>query len=187
MTRLLPALHVPALPAEHQLHLEDQLMRKIQTQERPARQRTRTRHAVVPLVLLALGGGAVAGQQLLMDVPAKATGAVRCFPTASLKGPATHSEAMPEEGGPRKDPGRAVSVAVQTCARLWEAGLISPSGNVDTSGWRQPIVIPTATPGRGRAPSLAACVLSDGQAAVFPGDKQRTCHSLGLDRLADQG
>ncbi|MEU8890742.1 hypothetical protein [Streptomyces sp. NPDC048442] len=188
LARLLPAPDSPVLPHDRQLQLEERLMSHIEAQERPARfrSRARSRFVIAPIVLLALGGGAVAAQRLLPDTPAEATGLVRCFPTASLKGPTTHSEAMPEDGGLERDPSNAVGAAVRTCARLWEAGLINPSGSVDTSGWKQPIVIPSATPGRGKVPPLAACVLSDGQAAVFPGDERRTCPSLGLARLTDR-
>ncbi|MFJ2744293.1 hypothetical protein ACIO3O_32100 [Streptomyces sp. NPDC087440] len=164
-----------------------QIQSEVQGEVPAARSRRRSRYFVVPAVLLALGGGAVGAHRLLTDRPATDNGEIQCFPTASLRGPSAWTDSLPEgEDWYPMGPRVTARIALNTCARLWEADLMSPEEGDATKGRKQPIIIPTATPGRGKSPALAACVLGDGQAAVFPGDDRTTCQNLGLARLADR-
>lgn len=70
---------------------------------------------------------------------------------------------------------RLVATLLADCAATWRAGAFqigSPGIHSDVTGDEYPV------------PDLVACVLPDGEAAVFPGDST-TCDRLGLPRLQE--
>ena len=199
LARLLPVPGEPVLPYDRQLLLEEALMSEIlevadgvqsdADRVRPRRRAwLRKRYLAVSAALLALGGGALAVTVVFGDGSVTSTERVLCYPTASLKGNASHVEGVPGDDGPvYYGPGTVtVDSALRGCASLWEAGLITSAGSADTKGWKQPIVIPVARPGEGKVPPLTACVGDRGQAAVFPGEGSHICQTLGMSRMVDR-
>ena len=69
--------------------------------------------------------------------------------------------------------------ALQTCADLWHRGFLTSAGFAAPDVPRGPDGLPPADK---PVPSLVACVLKSGQAAVFPGPTT-VCAQLGLPLL----
>lgn len=193
---LLPAPGDPALPPDRRLLLEEHLMREIRHDDTPATSTpstatrpTRRRRGVYLAAsggLMALAGGAVAATTLMGSSPASED-SVRCYSAASLSALFNStSTAEPVSGAPAADNGVTVAGAIERCAGLWAAGLVEPGkvGHPTVPPGGQ-LVIPSAVPGEGKVPPLTACVLESGEAAVFPGGKNKLCQSLGLARLVD--
>ena len=125
-------------------------------------------------VLVAAGATAAGYAFVPHSQPVTDKDLARCYSVASLSaGPQSFTSiamATPANSG---RPGQ-VADARGTCASLWSQGFLraGPQG----AG------APSAPPSPGAnhpVPPLVTCVLPDGTAAVFPGDKS-TCTTLGL-------
>lgn len=147
---------------------------------------TRRRVAVwgTPGVLLALGAGAIAAAALRGHSPAGVHNLVRCY-TVDHVTTDTHQYTDTTEaaaaGQTAPDQSATVAGALDACSALWQIGLLTPGGLAAPSSGSG---IATGSGDR-PVPSLAACVLDDGRAAVFPGDAG-ICRHLGLAALADR-
>jgi hypothetical protein len=158
------------LPEDRAAAIRRQLVAEV---ARRPRRRRRLRFAVGGVVVAA--GATAAGYAFVPhSQPVTDMDTARCYTVASLSaGPQSFTsiaQATPVNSG---RPGQ-VTDALGTCASLWNQGFLraGPQG----AG------VSTARPSPGAdnpVPTLVACVLPDGTAAVFPGGKS-TCAALGL-------
>lgn len=166
--RGLPEYELPHDVQRHQLSALFQLP--------PPRRRRRGRR------VLALTAGAVVAAGALGIGTAAALGAfstpptdrsmVHCFATTDLHDPGNHIDgviAVPP--GAEVTVGDAAASALEICADDWRQGRLIPN---------DPTIKPPQPEVQDRpVPPLAACVLDNGQVAVFPGPPS-TCAELGL-------
>jgi hypothetical protein len=124
-------------------------------------------------VVVAAGTSAGAYAYVQHSQPVTDKNQARCYTVASLSaGPesfTTIAQATPAGSSRQAQVGNALSV----CAALWRQGILHPG----PQGVHGP-----ATPnpaGTSPVPPLAACVLPDGTAAVFPGTHS-TCATVSL-------
>jgi len=134
-----------------------------------------------PGVVIALAGGAVAAAEALGSSPASVKGEVRCYSVQQLTDNTrqytdTTQAAVGNQAPP--DQSATVAAALDACSALWQIGFIQP-GKIVTD------VANSGSAGQRTVPSLAACVLSSGEAAVFPGDSS-TCARLDLQVLSNR-
>ena len=139
----------------------------------PDRQRRKRRFAVAGAgvaVVLCTSAGAFAYVQQSQPVTNK--GEARCYTVASLAGgDHFHGTTIAAAGKPGST--TQVNQAVSVCAALWRQGFLVPGAATVGS--------PRSGTADRPVPPLAACVMPDGTAAVFPGDS-RTCARLGLPK-----
>lgn len=119
--------------------------------------------------LIALGSGASAVAYVLSQPVANKSEA-RCYTVASLAGGRAFRGTTVAAAG---QPGTTAQVnnALSICATLWRQGFLHPGA--------PGISRPTDPHATNPVPPLVTCVISDGTAAVFPGDPG-TCRRLGL-------
>jgi hypothetical protein len=128
-------------------------------------------------VVVAAGTSAGAYAYVQHSQPVTDKGQARCYTVASLSaGPESFTTIAQATiaGSPRP---AQVDNALTVCAALWRQGILHPG----PQGARGP-----AAPdpeGSSPVPPLAACVLPDSTAAVFPGTTS-TCAALGLANAA---
>lgn len=165
--------HARPLPEYRRTAMRRQLEAKV---TRSHRRRPLLIAASAVVVAASTSAGAYAYVQHSQPVTDK--NQARCYTVASLSaGPesfTTIAQATPAESSRRAEVDNALSV----CAALWRQGVLHPS----RQGAHGP-----ATPnpaGASPVPPLAACVLPDGTAAVFPGT-HATCATLGLPNASD--
>jgi hypothetical protein len=140
---------------------------------RPVRSR-RIRYALTGAgaAVLVAGGGAVAYSSLSSSAPVVDRASARCYSIASyhagnnFPGTTVSSASAAGQSGQSQ-----VANALDVCTDLWRQGFLqlgvaSVTAHPDTA---------VAHP----VPPLAACVLPDGRAAIFPGGPT-TCAHLGL-------
>ncbi len=131
--------------------------------------------------LAVLGAGALvtataAGAFVVHRVaePASDTSTVRCYSVASLGDDSSFkgTEASQVNSGDQTAPPPPPD-PVELCGSLWRAGIVRAGADNGQSmdGGVYPV------------PTLTACTLESGIAAVFPGN-ETTCEQLGLPRLA---
>lgn len=121
-------------------------------------------------IVAALGTAAGAFIYVQQSQPITNKTEARCYTVASLEGgDQFHGTTVAAAGRPGSK--AQVDSAVSVCAALWRQGFLLPGA--------AQIASPHNTAVRHRVPSLVACVMPDGTAAVFPGDG-RTCAKLGL-------
>jgi hypothetical protein len=122
------------------------------------------------VLIAALGTGAAAFVYVEQSQPVTNKTEARCYTVASLEGGNQfHGTTIAAAGRPGSK--AQVDAAASVCAALWRQGFLLPGAAGITS--------PHNTTTRHRVPSLVACVMPDGTAAVFPGNRQ-TCTKLGL-------
>lgn len=141
--------------------------------------RRRAARWVVPAVVtgLMLSGG-VAVASFVTSKPASVVNEVRCYTEADTAGFYSSAVLATTHGAL----GDAAEDAVGNCAELWRIGLLS-LGPADAQ--KPPVPHDpkqAAEPAEHIVPSLTACVLDEGVAAVFPGSAG-TCERLGLPQL----
>jgi hypothetical protein len=129
--------------------------------------------AGVAVGLTALGTGAAAAVDKLQARPVTNTHTARCYSEAVLGHGGDFPGTSISQAGTSRGPAQ-VRDALDVCASLWTAGILQV-GN--------PSVVSHPTGGPHIAPSLVACTMHDGTAAIFPGPPD-TCANLGLPPLA---
>lgn len=125
----------------------------------------------VGAAVVAAGAGAAGYAYTAHSAPVTDKNVASCYTVASLSaGPGSYTQvAQATRAG---SPTRAqVDNALSICADFWRQGILRPGPD----GARG---LPDAA-GRHPVPSLVACVLPDGTAAVFPGTRA-TCAALNL-------
>ena len=125
----------------------------------------------VGATLVAAGAGAAGYAYTAHTAPVTDKSEASCYTVASLSaGPESFTQVG--EATRAGSPTRAqVDNALSVCADFWRQGILSP-GPDGARGLPNPA-------GRHPVPSLVACVLPDGTAAVFPGTRS-TCAALNL-------
>lgn len=126
-----------------------------------------------------LGGGATATALIVQHLSSQEAGVTthgRCYSQVSSNYgsdfPGTTAVNAADQSGWTPD---LVSTLVADCAATWRAGALREQG---------PGPHPASSPSAPfPVPELVACVLPDGEAAVFPGDAS-TCGRLGLPELS---
>ena len=132
---------------------------------------------VAGLVVCTIVGGGAAAAVLLRPQNPTVRNEARCYTkvstdfSASFPG-STITILRPNGGGYADVP----DAVIAACASGWRQG-----------GLGQPRPGPNSPPPTGQfpVPALVACVLPDGEAAVFPGGP-KTCEQLGLPRMSPQ-
>ena len=136
---------------------------------------------------LAVGGGAVtlvlAGGVATAYVafkPASNKASVLCYSAASLKSDHVSgmrvavAQRMPAATSSSDSGTVAIDDPVAACSQAWQDGLLTADGTH--------VVQPNSATAA-KVPTLVACTLREGVAAVFPGDPL-TCERLGLPQTA---
>lgn len=129
------------------------------------------------LVAGVLAGGTATAAVLLSAQRPTVFDKVRCYSEASRDFSASFpgtSVTIANAAGSASTSVDVPDQALEACAAVWRQGLLIPgaSGVVRTRGIPERAV-----------PPLAVCVLSSGEAAVFPGGS-KTCATLGLASMA---
>lgn len=126
--------------------------------------------AATAVVSLVVAGGGYAVAEYATSTPATDRSTARCYSDLHL-GHGNNFDGTTVAASGRPGTWAAVPSAVDTCRSLWEAGILAP-------GVARPLR--SQLPESQRVvPSLVACVMADGRAAVFPGGPD-TCRQLGL-------
>lgn len=143
-------------------------------EQQPRRSRRRAVLVVVAgVVVLGSAGTAVAVQLTSTEVVDRS--AARCYTSASKNFGDDFPGTTIATASTSSASSAGVADALSTCSDLWAQGYLTlGSARVNTT---EPTDIPPV-------PQLAACVLPNGQAGVFPGDPS-TCQSLGLPTVAN--
>src|SRR5690606_9211296 len=139
---------------------------------RPRRRRWLTRTGVAALAGLLLTSGGVATAYVAFR-PAEHTSTVRCYTKVDDdQGKGFPGTTVSTEGDGSR--GRTADAnPVEACGDLWRQGVLRPGA--DTA---------SGPDGRThRVPTLRACVLDDGTAAVYPSRAPDVCQRLGFPRL----
>lgn len=158
-----------ALPPARRAALYHVLTEEVARTREPWWRRSR-RAATVGIGAAALvfaGGAASAGY--VMFRPATELQTVWCYNAPSLDEDQRILAGAANEGAGPID----INDPVAVCSQVWRDGLLPTEGASDAP------VVPAD-----EAPPLTACTLSDGVAAVFPGDEE-TCPGLNLPRLQE--
>lgn len=154
-------LHVPSPPAPLR-----------QPNKRTSRLRPLNRWPIVATAAasLVVAGGGYAVAKYATSTPATDLSTARCYSDLHL-GHGNNFDGTTVAASGRPGTSAAVTSAVDTCRSLWEAGILAP-------GVARPLrsQLPES---RRVVPTLVACVMADGRAAVFPGGPS-TCRQLGL-------
>ena len=129
--------------------------------------------AGVAVGLTALGTGAAAAVDKLQARPVTNTQTARCYTAAVLGHRGDFPGTSISQAGTSRGPAQ-VRDALDVCASLWATGILQ-AGN--------PSVVNHPTSGPHVVPSLVACTMRDGSAAIFPGSPD-TCARLGLAPMA---
>jgi hypothetical protein len=138
--------------------------------------RARKRVAItagVAVGLTALGTGAAAAVDKLQARPVTNTQTARCYSEAVLGHGGDFPGTSISQAGTTRGPAQ-VRDALDVCASLWAAGILQ-AGN--------PSVVNHPPAGPHAVPSLVACTMRDGSAAIFPGSPE-VCARLGLAPMA---
>jgi len=138
--------------------------------------RARRRVAItagVAVGLTALGTGAAAAVDKLQARPVSNTQTARCYSEAALGHGGDFPGTSISQAGTSRGPAQ-VRDALDVCASLWATGILQ-AGN--------PSVVNHPAAGPHVVPSLVACTMRDGTAAIFPGSSD-TCIRLGLAPMA---
>jgi hypothetical protein len=177
-------LDLKDLPAERymppaRLQARQQAVERFAKAPAPRRRVTRVTARVVALVagilVLVMGGTAVA-YVAFMPATVPVANQTRCYTKASVgEGDdfygTTVGQALSAGSNARK-----AEAAVDICSSLWRQGILK----LDS----KQVGFPAENRTDYLVPSLVACRLENGIAAVFPGDEM-TCSRLGLPRLAE--
>jgi hypothetical protein len=134
------------------------------------------RHEAALLAVLSLvvvGGSVVGGAAFFKTGEATDHGSARCYTVLSV-GSATSFTGTTIAATGRIGSAEQVQSAMAGCTALWRQGFLAPGSTVR----RPPSGEPSA--GTGHVPTLVACTLPDGTAAIFPTEGPFTCGRLGL-------
>ncbi len=145
---------------------------------RPRRRTVRRKAAIVGIALgLALTGTAAAATIVhLTSAPVTETDLARCYTVDSLAGGNNFRGTSVAAAGPIGSHAQ-VTNALSACTLLWQDGLLT-LGSANAGANMTPSQRAHLNPDH-PVPFLVVCVLPNGVAAVFPGNKE-TCQSLGL-------
>lgn len=168
-----------ALPPARRAALHQLLTEEVARTAEPWWRRSRRAATVgVGAAALVLAGGA-ASAGYVMFRPATELQTVWCYDAPSLdenqrvQAGLANDDSEGEAAGPID-----INDPVSMCSQLWQDGVLPVGAGSDLE----------AAPNEGapaeEAPSLTACTLNDGIAAVFPGD-ENTCTGLNLPRLQE--
>jgi len=150
--------------------------RAIARRRQPWRRAVSRRVAVLGIAgSLALTGTAAAVVVThLTSAPVTETDYARCYSVANLTGGDHFAGSSVADAGPIGSHAQ-VTNALSSCTLLWADGFLT-LGSTQVGGTRQPPG--TLTPDH-PVPPLVVCVLPNGVAGVFPGNKT-TCQTLGF-------
>jgi len=148
------------------------------SRSRPRRRTVRRKVAIVGIAVgLALTGTAAAATIVhLTSAPVTETNLARCYTVDSLAGSNDFRGTSVAAAGPIGSHAQ-VTDALSACALLWQDGLLA-RGSANAGVKMTPSERAHLNPDH-PVPSLVVCVLPDGVAGVFPGNR-KTCQSLGL-------
>ncbi|GAA1271627.1 hypothetical protein [Saccharothrix xinjiangensis] len=148
--------------------------------ERTGPDRRAVRWAVPGAVVLCALSGGVAVAAYVATQPAAVREQVRCYTEADPGGHRSDAVGVTLEGKPAD----VADEAVALCAELWGVGALTagPASAQVAPGGHDPKAGPPLA--RRAIPPLAACVVSDGVAGVFPGGPG-LCGRLGLPELGE--
>lgn len=156
-----------ALPEDRAAAMRRQLAAQV------ARKPRRRRLLIAAGGMIVAAGATAAGYAFVPhSQPVTDRDSARCYTVASLSaGPQSYTGiAVPTRSG---RPGQ-VTDALAVCASLWSQGFL----HAGPRGAAAPAAPPSPN-AHNPVPSLVACVMPDGTAAVFPGGKS-ACAALGL-------
>jgi hypothetical protein len=125
------------------------------------------------LSLIVVGGSVVGGAAFFKTGEATDHGSARCYTVLSV-GSGTSFTGTTIAATGRIGSAEQVRSALAGCTALWRQGFLVPGSRVR----RPPQGEPSA--GTGQVPTLVACTLADGTAAIFPTEGPFTCGRLGL-------
>jgi len=125
------------------------------------------------LSLIVVCGSVVGGAAFFKTGEATDHGSARCYTVLSVGSGRSFTGTTIAATG-RIGSAEQVQSVLAGCTALWRQGFLAPGSTV-----RRP---PQGEPGTGTAhvPTLVACTLSDGTAAIFPTEGPFTCGRLGL-------
>lgn len=157
-----------SFPPVQRAALRDLLMQTVA--QVPSAGPHRTRYVVAGIAALAIATtGAAVGAQLIGSSSVTNKHTALCYSSVSTDTSSNFPGTTIAEAGTATSSG-AVTDAAAVCAALWRAGILQPG----VAG-----VVNRPSSQHYRVPALAACVLADGRAAIFPGPAG-TCQRLGL-------
>ncbi|MEA2592014.1 MAG: hypothetical protein QOD62_1845 [Actinomycetota bacterium] len=134
------------------------------------------RHEAVFLAVLSvavIAGSAVAGAAFLKTRQATDRGSARCYTVLSVGSGTTFTGTTIAAPG-RLGSAEQVQSALAGCAALWRQGFLTGGATVQRPSQEQ------QSEGPEPVPTLVACTLPDGTAAIFPTQGPFTCGKLGL-------
>ena len=141
----------------------------------PRRRTVRRKVAIIGIAVgLGLTGTAAAATIVhLTSAPVTETDLARCYTVDSLAGGNDFRGVSVAAAGPIGSTAQ-VTNALSACTLIWADGLIAPGAGAKMTPSERAHLNPDHP-----VPSLVVCVLPNGVAGVFPGDK-KTCQTLGL-------
>lgn len=167
-----------AVPQERRQADLRMLREMVGRKDRQHAPRRRNLLVVLPIVGLGVSATTAAAFAFLPSEHASVHDSVRCYGrvSADTRGgyPGTDVGIASAMGMPPSD---VAATAVSSCAAVWRAGLLTAAGASRPNHPGNEFAAPAAVP------QLTACVLSSGQAAVYPG-RQSICEQLGIHPLA---
>jgi hypothetical protein len=125
------------------------------------------------LSLIVVGGSVVGGAAFFKTGEATDHGSARCYTVLSVGNGASFTGTTIADTG-RIGTEKQVQSALAGCTALWRQGFLAPGSAIR----RPPQGEPRA--GTGQVPTLVACTLPDGTAAIFPTEGPFTCGRLRL-------
>jgi len=134
------------------------------------------RHEAVFLAVLSvavIAGCFVGGAAFFKTREAIDRGSARCYTVPSV-GSGTNFTGTTIAAPGRLGSAEQVQSALAGCAALWRQGFLTHGATVQHSPQR------AQSAGAGHVPTLVACTLPDGTAAIFPTEGAFTCGKLGL-------
>ncbi|HEY2666340.1 MAG TPA: hypothetical protein VGK51_05845 [Actinomycetota bacterium] len=134
------------------------------------------RHEAALLAVLSLvvvGGSVVGGAAFFKTGEATDHGSARCYTVLSV-GSATSFTGTTIAATGRIGSAEQVQSAMAGCMALWRQGFLAPGSTVRRPSSGEP------SAGTVHVPTLVACTLPDGTAAIFPTEGPFTCGRLGL-------
>jgi len=125
------------------------------------------------LSLIVVAGSVVGGAAFFKTGEATDHGSARCYTVLSV-GSGTSFTGTTIAASGQFGSAEQVENALSGCTALWRQGFLVPGSTIR----RPPQGEPSA--GTGPIPTLVACTLPDGTAAIFPTEGPFTCGRLGL-------
>jgi hypothetical protein len=147
-----------------------ELVQRISKSQRTAPRSRAKLLAATGVGVCVLGGGATAAYSAISQAHVTDHAVARCYSSdVYVSGDDFPGTTIAEPDS--KDGHGSVTSALEGCAAVWRAGILRIGANGATAAPVESNNFPV--------PHLFACVMPNGQAAVFPGT-QETCATLGL-------